>query len=197
MLFQVLFKCHQAATRSVPAELIDSNMRRVLGCLTYQLLRLGFEHAADDDVLKRAMLSEIPANSRKWRKFIQYQVKRPELTEEQRLKKEDQERRVAAGEFIPEQELIKEPEPYEERLVKVDEFENEGAGLEEYLLSLIDYQDIVKAKTERWKLQINRFQKTFGTDNVEKIKEELVAVVDFWEGIKMNGPAQQLTAILA
>jgi hypothetical protein len=43
--------------------------------------------------------------------------------------------------------------------VKVEEFESEGSSLEEFLLSLIDYQDLVKAKTERWKLQINRFQK--------------------------------------
>jgi uncharacterized radical SAM superfamily protein len=58
------------------------------------------------------------------------------------------------------------------------------------LLSLIDYQDLVKAKTERWKLQINRFQKQIGNESVDKIKEELTSVVEFWEGIKVNNPAQ-------
>jgi hypothetical protein len=57
------------------------------------------------------------------------------------------------------------------------------------LLSLIDYQDLVKAKTERWKLQINRFQKQIGNESVDKIKEELTSVVEFWEGIKVNNPA--------
>ena len=105
---------------------------------------------------------------------------------------------MAAGEAIPDSELIREPEPYEDRIVKVDEFENEGASLEEFLLSLIDYQDIVKAKTERWRLQINRFQKvaTNGNEAVEKLKEELTSVVDFWEGIKLNNPASQLQSIL-
>ena len=95
---------------------------------------------------------------------------------------------MAAGEAIPDSELIREPEPYEDRIVKVDEFENEGASLEEFLLSLIDYQDIVKAKTERWRLQINRFQKvaTNGNEAVEKLKEELTSVVDFWEGINIR-----------
>lgn len=50
----------------------------------------------------------------------------------------------------------------------------------------------MKAKTERWKLQINRYQKiaTNGNEVVDKLKEELTAVVDFWEGIKINNPAQ-------
>ncbi len=75
LLFQVLFKCHQAVTRQVPADLLDSNMRKVLGCLSYQIMRLGFEYG-EEETLKRVMLSELPANTRKWRKYIQYQVKR-------------------------------------------------------------------------------------------------------------------------
>jgi uncharacterized radical SAM superfamily protein len=57
------------------------------------------------------------------------------------------------------------------------------------LLSLIDYQDLVKAKTERWKLQINKFQKQIPNETVDKLKEELTSVVEFWEGIKVNNPA--------
>jgi hypothetical protein len=79
------------------------------------------------------------------------------LTEEQKALKAEQTKKLALGEFVAEAELVKEHEPYEERTVNLKEFEAEGLGFEEYLLSLIDYQDIVKAKTERWKLQINRF----------------------------------------
>lgn len=61
------------------------------------------------------------------------------------------------GELIPDHDLIKDPEPYEEKLIKVAEFENEGKAYEELLLSLVDYQDVVKAKTDKWKLQINRY----------------------------------------
>ena len=82
---------------------------------------------------------------------------------------------MSLGERIPEQDLIREPEAYEERVVKVEEFEVEGGAFEEFLLSLIDYQDIVKAKTDRWKLQINRYQKqaSYGNETVEKLKEGL------------------------
>ena len=56
------------------------------------------------------------------------------------------------GEQIPEQDLIRDPEPYEEKVVRFEEFEVEGPAFEEYLLQLIDYQDVVKAKLDRWKL---------------------------------------------
>jgi len=143
-------------SRGVPSELVDSNMRKILGCLSYQIMRLGFEYA-EDETMKRVMLSELPANTRKWRKYIQYTLKRVELTEEQKALKAEQAKRIASGEHIPEAERIKDPEPFEEKTLGVKEFEAEGQGFEEYLLSLIDYQDIVKAKLERWKLQINRY----------------------------------------
>jgi len=126
-------------------------MRKIMGCISYQIMRLGFEYAEDESV-KRVMISELPANSRRWRKYIQYHVKRQELTEEQKALKSEQAKRIALGEFIPEAERIKDPEPYEEKTIGVREFEAEGSSFEEYLLCLIDYQDVVKAKTERWKL---------------------------------------------
>lgn len=41
-------------------------------------------------------------------------------------KKEEQQKRMELGEEIAADELIKDPEPYEERLYKLDEFEEEG-----------------------------------------------------------------------
>ena len=65
---------------------------------------------------------------------MQYVVKRPQLTEEFRAKKEEQEKRMQLGEKIPEQDLIRDPEPYEEKLFRFEEFEQEGASFEEFLL---------------------------------------------------------------
>lgn len=59
--------------------------------------------------------------------------------------------------MIPDEELVKDPEPFEERLYKLDEFEDEGHALEEFLLSLMDYQDVVKAKAEKWKQSLAGF----------------------------------------
>jgi hypothetical protein len=72
ILLQVLLKCHQAL-RLVPSELIDVNCRRIMGCLSYQVIKLGFE-TSEDKMLRRAMISELPINSRKWRKYVQYVV---------------------------------------------------------------------------------------------------------------------------
>lgn len=122
----------------MPQELVDANTRRILGCLSYQVVKLGYE-TSEDQMLRRAMISELPIASRKWRRYAQYVVQRPQLTEEEKEKQEEQQKRVELGEEIPAEELIKDPEPYEERLYKLDEFEDEGHALEEFLLSLMDF----------------------------------------------------------
>ena len=57
-------------------------------------------------MLRRVMLSELPINSRKWRKYAHYVIKRPELTEEEKVKMEEQKTKIAAGEEIPSDQLI-------------------------------------------------------------------------------------------
>jgi len=101
-------------------------------------------------MLRRMMLSELPINSRKWRKYATYIIRQPTLTEEENTQMEQQKVKIAAGEEVPEDQLIKEPGPVEEKHLKVQEFEVEGASFEEFLLQLGDYSDIVKQKTERW-----------------------------------------------
>ena len=61
------------------------------------------------------------------------------MTTEEREKQEEQHKRIELGEEIPAAELIRDPEPYEERLYKLDEFEDEGHALDEFLLSLIEF----------------------------------------------------------
>jgi hypothetical protein len=47
-------------------------------------------------------------------------------------------------------DLIRDPPPIEEKHFKFDELEAEGSALEEFILTLGDYSDVVRAKTERW-----------------------------------------------
>lgn len=192
----MLLKCHQAL-RLVPTELIDATCRRIMGCLSYQVVKLGFE-SHEDQMLRRAMLSELPITSRKWRKYAQYVVQRPQLTEDEREKREEQRKRMELGEDIPEAELIKEPEAYEERLYKLDEFEDEGHALEEFLLSLNDYQDLAKAKAEKWKDAVTLLQEQIseGEEAGAQLKEAISARVEFWEQLKLSKPAAQLTALI-
>lgn len=152
-------------------------------------MRIGFQ-TNEESLLRKFMLSELPIQSRKWRKFAQFVVKTPELTEEQKTLQADQKKRIEAGETIPETELIVDPEAYEERELKILEFESEGAAFEEFLLSLGDYTDVAKAKTEKWKQMISVFVKqiTNGEEVVEKEKEKLSSNVEFWEGVKVNNP---------
>lgn len=45
-------------------------------------MRLGFQ-TNEDQLLRRVMLSELPINSRKWRKYATYIIKQHTLTEEE------------------------------------------------------------------------------------------------------------------
>lgn len=124
-------------------------------------------------MLRKVMISELPIVTRKWRTFSQYVVQRPQLTDEEKEKQEQQAKRIEAGEVIPSDELIRDPEPYEERLYKLEEFEEEGDAFEEFLCGLIDYQDIVKAKMENWKAQVAALESSVsgGEETVVALKE--------------------------
>lgn len=112
------------------------------------------------------MLSELPINTRKWRKYATWIMQYPELTEEQKVLQQTQKEKLARGEEVPEGELIKDAVPYDDRHVKIDEFEVEGSALEEFLLSLGDFSDVVRAKVDRWKNLLLAFQKQL-TDTEE------------------------------
>lgn len=140
------------------------------------------------------MLSELPINSRKWRKFATYKIKTPELTEEELALKEQQQLKLQNKEEVPEDQLVKDPEPFEEKHLQIKEFEPEGGSFEEFLLSLGDYTDVVKAKSERWKTLIAQYGRQITDAEVvlDEERERVTALVDFWEGVKVNNPIVQL-----
>lgn len=97
-------------------------------------------------------------------------------------------------EEIPAEELVKDPEAVEEKYLRIEEFEKEGASFEEFLLSLGDYTDVAKAKSERWQKMITSYGKQI-TDAevvVEEQKERVSSLVEFWEGVKVNNPVTHL-----
>jgi hypothetical protein len=67
LLLQIVVKCHQAL-REIPQEMIDATSRRILSCLNFQIMRLSFQ-SNEEPLLKKVMLSELPINTRKWRKY--------------------------------------------------------------------------------------------------------------------------------
>lgn len=192
---------------------MDSISRKVISCLSFQIMRLGFQ-SNETSLSRRILISELPINTRKWRKFVHYQIKRIEPEEkkpEVQLDKKGNPIKPAeskgkpdpkAAEVIAQSEVLSaETKPevkfVEERIVQFLEFESEGPALDEFLLSLGDYSDLAKAKLERWKLLINAFQKQITTmDEVEHGKEKLQGLVDFWEAIKTTNPVTQLNALI-
>lgn len=86
--------------------------------------------------------------------------------------------------------MIKDPTPFEEKQFKFDEFETEGNALEEFLLTLGDYSDVVRAKTEKWYAMLMPFNKTAsdGERHVEAAQKKLKEQLEFWDGLKVNNP---------
>lgn len=66
------------------------------------------------------------------------------------------------------------------------------------LLSLGNYTDVARAKSQRWKDLLGNMtsQVTNGAEIVEKGQNELATIVDFWEGVKTNNPVAHLNTIL-
>ena len=60
--------------------MVDSISRRILACLSYQIVRLSLQ-TNEEGMLRRVMLSELPLNARKWRKYSQFVIKKEELSE--------------------------------------------------------------------------------------------------------------------
>jgi hypothetical protein len=54
--------------RVIPQYFIDANIRRISGCISYQVARICLE-SSEELLAKRAMISEIPIVSRKWRRY--------------------------------------------------------------------------------------------------------------------------------
>jgi hypothetical protein len=63
---------------------MDATSRKVMSCLSFQIMRLGFQ-TNESPMVKRLIISELPINTRKWRKFVQYQIKRIEPEEKKSL----------------------------------------------------------------------------------------------------------------
>lgn len=57
--------------RLVPSDQMDATCRKIMACLSFQIMRLGFQNN-ETSLIKRLIISELPINIRKWRKFTTY-----------------------------------------------------------------------------------------------------------------------------
>ena len=78
-------------------------------------------------------------------------MKQPQLSEPEKLRQIEQQEAIKRGEQIPAEIIIKDPEPYEEPEYHLIECETEGQCLDEFLLSLKEFQSIGIAKFAKWK----------------------------------------------
>jgi hypothetical protein len=182
----------------IPAELVDSVSRRIMACLSYQIVRLSLQ-TNEEAMLRRVMLSELPINTRKWRKYAQFVIKKGELSEADAKLREEQQEKLRNGETVPEEEIIDAPDSYEEKEFRLEEFEVEGKAFEELLLSMGNYTDVARAKGQRWKDLLGGLQGqiTNGAETVEGEQNQITGLAEFWEGVKTTSAMAQLNTMLA
>lgn len=100
-------------------------------------MRLGFQ-TNETAMAKRIIISELPINTRKWRKYVQYQIKKAEIEPVKPVEQLDKFGKPItqpSAQQKVEQPIISQasilsthekPEMVEERIVKFMEFEFEG-----------------------------------------------------------------------
>jgi hypothetical protein len=109
-----LLYIHQAIL-TIPVDQMDSPMRRIGSCLAYEVNKdfianlKGEEH----ELYHRVLRTELTMELRKWQIYSTVVTKLDILTEEEEAKKKEQREAIANGREIPEDELIKDPEPYD------------------------------------------------------------------------------------
>jgi len=53
-------------------------------------------------------------------------------------------------------------------------------ALEDFLLTLMEFQDLARNKVERWKIQLTLNGQPLGEEALEKVKQALVEPSEFW-----------------
>ena len=137
-------------------------------------------------------MTEIVVDLKKWQTYSKTVTKIDELTEEEQAKKQDQQEALERGEEVPEEELVKNPEPYDVEGTYCDEFEREGKEYENFLL-MFNKPEYTEQRANKWKAKLNKLIPLITNDEeiIEGLTTEIDQNVNFWKSVNDN-PERQI-----
>jgi len=182
---------HQAVL-TIPADQMDSSMRRIGSCLSYEVSKdfifhlQGEEHELYHTVLKTELTLEL----RKWQTYSQIVTKIDQLTEEDLEKQKKQQEAIQNGEEVPPEDLVKDPEPYDVTETYCTELEKEGDAYEQFLAMFKD--QYTEERADKWKAKLHKLapKLTNGDEVIESLISDIQTNVNFWKGVKEDPESQ-------
>ena len=183
---------HQAVLM-IPNDLMDGCIRRIASCLAYEVSKNKIYHLDSEDkesLYHKILMTEIVIDLRKWQTYSKTVTKLDELTEEEQAKKQEQQEAIERGEEVPEEELIKDPEPYNVDETYCSEFEREGGEYENFLLMF--KPEYTEQRANKWKAKLNKLipKLTNGEQVVEEMTKEIDQNVSFWKSVNEDAEGQ-------
>ncbi|CAI2384889.1 unnamed protein product [Moneuplotes crassus] len=206
LIFYCLLYCHQSITL-LPKSCVDSPTRRIGSIIGYNLckpylVRMGQEKLP---FMYLILDAQSKIDLRKWRIHSKMITKADPLTNEMRAKREEQLEMIKKGGdifYLEDDEIIKEPEPYEALESYIAETEKEGKAYDEFLeiFNLIvqkesenEFQGYIKkvpTQTTFVEQRIRKYEEmlksftlqiTGGKDIIPKMIKEMQIVTSFWK----------------
>ena len=184
LLLHALVKCHVALTL-IPANCLDGATRAVGSCISYQIA-LATVQVNEAALLHAVVNNDLVVMRRRWLTSTRTRVVPPVLLSEEELKtKEEQDKTIAEGGSVPEEELVKVPEAREETVVEVYEGEKEGEAVEEFFMTLGEYNERIAQNANKWKTLLGEYVQvaTDGENVVNALTGKIDAVVQFWQNM--------------
>ncbi len=196
LLLHALLKCHVALTL-VPNNVMDSATRAVASCISYQIA-IATVQINEVPLLRAVVGNDLMVMRRRWMTRTKTRLIPPvPLTEEELKTKEEQDKTIAEGGSVPEEERIKQPEAQEETVVSLYEAEKEGESLDEFFLTLGEYNERAALNASKWKSLLTEYVQiaTDGENAVNAITGKIDALVQFWQSVAAD-PAAALDELV-
>ena len=184
LLLHALIKCHVALT-IIPSACLDSATRSVASCISYQIA-INTLQIHESKLLGTTVSDDLLIMKRRWLTKTVTKVVPPQpLTEEQIKLREEQQKMIAEGKEVKEEDLVNEPEPTEESAITLYESEKEGEAADEFFLTLAEHNEKVALNANKLKQILKEYVEivTDGENVVNTISAKIDGVVEFWKSV--------------
>lgn len=180
-----LLYVHQAILK-IPDEYMDGSMRKIGSCLGFEIGK-----NEDSELYMKLLKTELIMDLRKWQTYNQVVTKLDKLSEEELAKQQEQKEILEKGEEeIPEEDLIKDPQPYEVTETYCIELEKESLAYEEFVMMFHD--ENAEERVEKWKVKLQKLIPilTNGEEVIQNIISDMDTSIGFWKNLKEDPESQ-------
>ena len=177
------------AINLIPHDMYNIGLRNLSAAVSYQLVILLINNN-EGDLYKKVLIQELGINKKKYYQFPYNYMKK--LDDGKKLKP-NQVNKDKVNLAQPEEEKFIQSEA-----ILIKDLEKETIELDEFILSIYDYNDIVRNKLSQYLIlldklilneygELNQSQLALLTPEIENRKKEITELIEVWEGYRIEG----------